>query len=100
MAEEIRVDRNLYLTADRDELVEEGDARAAFAWAREGSTRPKDEADRLGYKAKSQPANKAKAAPTEDKAADAEESHICDVCGFEAKTAGGLASHQRSHEDD
>lgn len=26
--------------------------------------------------------------------------HVCDVCGFEAKTAGGLGSHARSHEDD
>lgn len=27
------------------------------------------------------------------------ESHVCDVCGFEAKNAGGLASHRRSHEE-
>lgn len=34
----------------------------------------------------------------ETRSADAD-THVCDECGFEAKTAGGLASHQRSHED-
>lgn len=25
--------------------------------------------------------------------------HLCDVCGREFKTAGGLSSHQRTHEE-
>lgn len=28
-----------------------------------------------------------------------DEQHVCPACGFEAKSAGGLAAHQRSHED-
>ena len=71
MADEIRVDRNLYLNADKDALVEEGDPDAAYVWAREGSTRSATEADELGYKpstkAARQPANKAQSAPSEDK---------------------------------
>ena len=46
-----------------------------------------------------QPANKAKTAPAEDKSADASEDTTCPDCGFVAKTAAGLAAHQRSHED-
>lgn len=29
-----------------------------------------------------------------------EQVHTCPDCGFESATAGGLASHQRTHEDD
>lgn len=25
---------------------------------------------------------------------------VCDACGFQAKTQGGLASHARKHEDE
>lgn len=44
--------------------------------------------------------NKART-PVADKADDPDEDsgNVCDVCGFEAKTSGGLAAHQRSHED-
>lgn len=28
---------------------------------------------------------------------DGEEALVCDVCGFEAKSAGGLSTHQRTH---
>lgn len=35
----------------------------------------------------------------EEPAATAADDNVCPECGFEAKTAGGLASHQRSHED-
>lgn len=29
-----------------------------------------------------------------------EDAHVCDVCGFEAKTAGGLGAHHRTHDDE
>lgn len=70
----ITVDRSLFLTADRDELVEEGDPRAAFLWASAGSEVSDEEAAEVGYKApkakQAAPAeDKAVAAPVEDKAA-------------------------------
>ncbi len=49
-AHRISVDRRLYTTADRSQLVEEGDPRAAFLWAAgRGYTVDAAEADRLGY---------------------------------------------------
>lgn len=33
-------------------------------------------------------------------ATDNDTEHQCPRCGFEAKTAGGLGSHMRSHSDD
>lgn len=45
----IIVDRRLFLTADKDELVEENDPRAAFLWAGKGGEVSEDEAERLGY---------------------------------------------------
>lgn len=44
----VRVDRRLWLTAD-DELVEQGDPRAAFLWAGEGALVSEAEAERVGY---------------------------------------------------
>ena len=43
----------------------------------------------------------AKPAPPENAAAEKPVDHVCDVkgCGFKAKTAAGLANHERSHED-
>ena len=69
----ITVDRRLFLTAD-DELVEEGDPRAAFLWAGEGTEVSDEEAERVGYKAPKKakeadpPENKAVEAPEADKA--------------------------------
>lgn len=46
----VRVDRRLYLTADRRTLVEEGDPQAAFLWAPDaGFTVTEEEAARVGY---------------------------------------------------
>lgn len=58
-----------------------------------------EQAERMGAKKRSA-SNKARTADTAETRADdtGEDSLVCDECGFEAKTAGGLASHQRSHE--
>lgn len=95
----VQIDRPLFLADDGETLVEAGDPRAASVWALEGSTRSSQEVERVGYKPQTKsapkPANKAQPAPSEDKS----EEHACDECDFVAKTAAGLASHQRSHED-
>lgn len=61
------LDRTLYLTADREELVEEGDRRAAFLFATAGKRVPLDEAVRYGLaaapKSKSKPAPEPEPAP-------------------------------------
>lgn len=46
----VTADRRLYLAADGS-LVEAGDPEAATLYATEGQEIPKDEAERLGYKA-------------------------------------------------
>lgn len=46
------VDRRLWLTADKDKLVEDGDPKAAFLWANEGLEVTDEEANRVGYKPK------------------------------------------------
>lgn len=98
------VDRRLYLTDD-GELVEHGHPDAAFLWASEGTEVTEQEAERVGYKAAAAPDDKSADAP-ENKSAEPEPEEepeaefVCDVCGFEAKTAGGLGSHRRSHESD
>lgn len=54
------------------------------------------EARRLGVSEtkKRTAANKAMPAP-QPRAPE----HVCDACGFEAKSAAGLTAHGRSHED-
>lgn len=42
----------------------------------------------------------ATAAPGERRNVSISADHVCDECGFEAKSASGLSAHQRSHEDD
>lgn len=68
----VKVDRRLYLAADRETLVEDGDPGAAFLWASEGDEVTDEEAERVGYKPSrksKQPAeDKAQVAPAEDKA--------------------------------
>ena len=62
----MRLDRKLWLTADKSEVVEDGDPRAAFLLGSEGAEVPDAEADRLGLTAKPQAKQ---AAPAEDKQA-------------------------------
>lgn len=69
-----------------------------------------DDAQRLGATEvttkKRTAANKARTVETArtadvasaDEVEDQDDGNVCAECGFEAKTAGGLASHQRSHE--
>lgn len=68
----ISVDRRLFLTADKDRLVNPDDPAAAFLWAGEGDEVTEEEAERVGYKAGKKSAapaeDKAVAAPAEDKA--------------------------------
>jgi hypothetical protein len=45
-----RIDRRLYLAADRRTLVEDGDPRAAFLWAGAGTEVDNPECERVGYK--------------------------------------------------
>ena len=61
-------DRRLWLTADREGVVEDGDPRAAFLLASEGTEVPDEDVKRYGLKAKGKPANK-EASPTADKEA-------------------------------
>ena len=46
----MKLDRPLYLTADRNSVVEEGDPAAAFLLAAAGHEVPDAEAERLGLK--------------------------------------------------
>lgn len=46
--EMIRLDRKLWLTAEKDRVVEDGDIEAAFLYGPEGYLVPKDEAKQLG----------------------------------------------------
>lgn len=56
------LDRTLWLTADKDKVVEDGSPEAAFLLGNEGTEIPDAEAERLGVKAKSAPANKQRTA--------------------------------------
>lgn len=57
------LDRTLWLTADKDRVVEDGDPAAAYLLGAAGATIDDAEAERLGLTGK-----KAKAAPEETKA--------------------------------
>lgn len=58
----MKLDRKLWLTADKSKVVEDGSPDAAFLLGTEGTEVPDAEAERLGVKAKSAPANKARTA--------------------------------------
>jgi len=45
----IKAEQRLYLTADREQVVPEGDPEAAFLLAASGQIIPQKEADRLGF---------------------------------------------------
>lgn len=55
-------DRKLWLTADRESVVEDGDPKAAFLLAAEGDEVSDEDVKRYGIKARSAPANKARSA--------------------------------------
>jgi hypothetical protein len=57
------VDRKLWLTADKERVVEDGDPDAAFLFAGEGDEVSDEDAKRYGLKAKAKPADKAAPAP-------------------------------------
>lgn len=57
----MKLDRSLWLTADKDKVVEDGSPDAAFLLGNEGTEVPDDEAERLGLTGK-------KAAPAEKQA--------------------------------
>ena len=67
----MKLDRTLWLTADREKVVEDGDPRAAFLLGTAGKDVPDAEAQRLGITGKKapaakqapEPANKARSAP-------------------------------------
>lgn len=64
----VKLDRRLWLTADRSRLVEDGDPEAAFLWAAPGDEVDAVELERLlREKAKRQTQNKAVKGPPEDK---------------------------------
>lgn len=46
--ETVEVDRRLWLTADRQRVVEDGDPQAAFLYATAGARVPRAEAEELG----------------------------------------------------
>lgn len=66
------VDRRLFLTASKDELVCPDDPAAAFLWATAGDEVVEAEARRVGYKPRSEAVAK-QAEPVEDKAASVAE---------------------------
>ena len=59
----MKLDRTLWLTADRDKVVEDGDPKAAFLLGTAGKDVPDDEAKRLGITEKKAPAAKQTPAP-------------------------------------
>jgi hypothetical protein len=62
-------DRKLWLTADREKVVEDGDPAAAFLFATEGDEITDEDAKRYGVKAKAKPADKQAPAPANKAAA-------------------------------
>lgn len=62
------LDRKMWLTADKSEVVEDGDPRAAFLLGGAGTDVPDSEAERLGLTAaaKSAPAAAAESEPAEE----------------------------------
>lgn len=56
-------DRKLWLTADKERVVEDGDPAASFLFATPGDEISDEDAKRYGVKAKSKPADKQAPAP-------------------------------------
>lgn len=74
------LDRKVWLTADKGEVVEDGDPRAAFLLGNEGVEIPDDEAKRLGLAPRvEQPVDEEEAAPADAKQADQPEDKQADA---------------------
>lgn len=105
VSNKITVDRRLWLTADKSELVEDGDPRAAVLWAAAaGREVDAEDAERFGYEPNPKEASDTESVATDaevevDEDTEATGENVCPECGFEAKNARGLAAHQRSHEE-
>lgn len=50
----VQIDRHMYLTEDGKRVVEEGDPEGRWLWAAKGGSKPRDEAERLGYAPKAE----------------------------------------------
>lgn len=59
------VDRKLWLTADKERVVEDGDPAGAFLFATPGDEVSDEDAKRYGLKAKGKPADKQAPAPAD-----------------------------------
>lgn len=71
VSESVELGESLWLAADRETVVAEGDPRAAFLLATSGKRLSRDAAERYGLvKARKQPADNKMASPAENKAAD------------------------------
>lgn len=71
MSQNMIAAQRLFLTADKDALVAEGDERAAFLYATEGDEIPAEMAAKFGLVDGALPAKKAKAETKPAKAAEA-----------------------------
>lgn len=71
------LDRRLWLTVDKDKLVEDGDPEARFLYGVRGRVKRTDECRRLGYKALKAAAAK-EAEPVENKGAETPENKAKD----------------------
>jgi hypothetical protein len=63
MADSVKATERLYLTADRERVVKEGDPDAAFLFSTPGKEISAEDAKRFGIKAASKPADKQAPAP-------------------------------------
>lgn len=63
MSDKVTVTERLYLTADRERVVKEGDPAAAFLFATPGKDVSAEDAKRYGIKEAAKPADKAAPAP-------------------------------------
>lgn len=63
MGDKVKVTERLYLTADKERVVKEGDPAAAFLYATPGKEITAEDAKRYGIKAAAKPADKAEPAP-------------------------------------
>lgn len=83
---------DLYLAADQETVVTEGDPRAAFVLVVKGGTLPDDLAEKHGLKAKAGPANKLRVGVRENKA----QIHPRELAPGEMLKAGALPTESEA----